>query len=42
MRGELDLLDGTPRTALADQLGLIVVVDRLGERVVAQAPNGSG
>jgi hypothetical protein len=29
-RGELDLLDGAPRAALADQLGLVEPVGRLG------------
>jgi hypothetical protein len=36
-RGELDLLDGLPRAGAggaADQLGLVVAVDALGQRVI--------
>ena len=32
---ELDLLNGPPRLLLADQFGLVEVVDRLGYRVDA-------
>jgi hypothetical protein len=36
-RGQLDFLDRLPRTlagGAADQLGLVVAVDRLGQRIV--------
>jgi hypothetical protein len=33
-RGELDLLNGAPRAAAADQLGLVQAVDGLGQGIV--------
>ena len=44
-RGELDLLDGLPGTlpgGAADQLGLVVAVDRLGQGVVEAVANAAG
>src|SRR5690606_19332475 len=44
-RREPDLLDGPPRSALTDQLGLVEVVDRLCHRVikaVTDGPRGGG
>ena len=39
-RRELDLLDGSPGSALADQLGLVKRVDRFGESVVIAVADG--
>ncbi len=39
--GELDGLDGAPEPSAADQLGLEQAVDRLGERVVVAAADGT-
>jgi hypothetical protein len=33
-----DLLDGTPRSLVLDQLGFVQTVDRLGERVIVRIP----
>lgn len=41
-RREFDLLDCPPGPALADQLGLVEVVDGLGHRVVVRVADGSG
>lgn len=37
---ELDLLDGAPRPASTDQLGLVERVDGLGHRVIVRITNG--
>lgn len=40
-RRKLDLLDRPPGPALADQLGLVEVVDRLGEGIVIRVPDSA-
>jgi len=40
--GELDLLDGAPRSALADEPGLVEPVHRLGEGIVEAVAEGPG
>ena len=39
--GQLDLLDGPPRLAGFDQLGFVQPVDRLGQRVIVGAADGT-
>ena len=39
--GQFDLLDGAPRLSGFDQLGFVQPVDRLGQRVIVGAADGT-